>query len=489
MVDACPTSGGATLSEVAREWYCFVAKLVIGEVAAADIGCYRSAHHTRWMERCSLTSETVDEGERCSRQRAERSPSEHLISQLARLCPLVCPTAGGDGLCGDAETLPTTDRAAFPFPLSSASAGIVEVSPWWQYITASLLPNWWVGAASAIDALCDAVDRYVDSTVLLPTACSPVCLLLAAALGGQSLSQIEAELTEESCIMAGLLLHRDVRPRSGPSYATVVSPVLVVLDLDGTLLRSPLSTVSLLAAQAATAAEVRALFVDADFLGAFCEAVNRQGHELAICSLTEGTADQRATCLSVAEAVLCLLSRVLPPTRSYLTSTEDVVCLPRSMAGPGKMYHLQELQQRRNARDEGQCSRKSETPPSPPQQQKQQADDTGAEAADDVGDFMQTGVSPSPPRTSSPRDDMLGGQQNRSTLLLPKWLSTDMVLIDDDRENCRMAVTQGYHAVPCAETGMSVSWYAANPELQVLLGIPASEVVPRSDASSQRAQL
>ncbi|KAG5505347.1 hypothetical protein JIQ42_07557 [Leishmania sp. Namibia] len=487
MVDICATSGGAKLPELAREWYRFVAKLMLGEVAAADIGSYRNVYCTRWLERCNLVSETACTGERCSRQ-GECSPSEHLIGQLARLCPLFCATATQDALCGDAGTLPATDRALSPFPLNRVSAGLVETSSSWQFFTAASPPDWWDGAASVIDALCDAVERHVNTTAVSPTAWSSSFSLPSAALGGQSLSQIEAELTEESCIMAGLLLHRDVRLRSGPCYATVVSPVLVVLDLDGTLLRSPLSTVSLRAAQAATTAEVRALFVDADFLGSFCEAVNRQGHELAICSLTEGTADQQATCLSVAEAVLCLLSRVLPPTRSYLTSSEDVVCLPRSMAGPGKLYHLQELQQRRNARDEGQRSLRSQTYP-PPQQQQQKTGDTEAEAADDVSDSMRTNVSPSPPQTSSPQNDIIGGLRNPSMLLLPKWLSTDMVLIDDDRENCRMAVTQGYHATPCAETGMSVSWYAANPELQALLGIPASEVVPRSGARSQRASL
>ncbi|KAG5483541.1 hypothetical protein CUR178_07863 [Leishmania enriettii] len=487
MVDICATSGGAKLPELAREWYHFVAKLLLGEVAAADIGSYRNVYCTRWLERCNLVSEAAGTGERCSRQ-GECSPSEHLIGHLARLCPLLRATATQDALCGDAGTLPATDRAVSAFPLNRVSAGFVETSSSWQFFTAASLPDWWNGAASVIDALCDAVERHVNTTAVSPAAWSSSFSLPSAALGGQSLSQIEAELTEESCIMAGLLLHRDVRLRSGPCYATVVSPVLVVLDLDGTLLRSPLSTVSLRAAQAATTAEVRALFVDADFLGWFCEAVNRHGHELAICSLTEGTADQQATCLSVAEAVLCLLSRVLPPTRSYLTSSEDVVCLPRSMAGPGKLYHLQELQQRRNARDEEKRSLRSQTYP-PPQQQQQETGDTEVETADDVSDSMSTNVSPSPARTSSPQNDIIGGLRSPSTLLLPKWLSTDMVLIDDDKENCRMAVTQGYHATPCAETGMSVSWYAANPELQALLGIPASEVVPRSGTRSQRASL
>ncbi|CBZ32657.1 hypothetical protein, unknown function [Leishmania donovani] len=487
MRETCATSREATLPELARECYRFVAELILGKAAAADIGGYRNVHHTRWQERRSMAAETLAGTEQRSRQQHQRSPAEHLISQLARLCPLLCSTVGEDGLCGDGGTLTLADSALAPPPRSNASAGMAEMPPSWQSRTAASPPNWWDSAADALDALFDAVDMYVDSTAVSPTFTMPALSLPAAALGGQSLSQIEAALTEESCIMAGLLLHREVRPRSGPCYATVVPPVLVVLDLDGTLLRSPLSSISLRAAQVATTAEVRALFVDADFLGAFCEAVNQHGHELAICSLTEGTADQWATSLSVAEAVVCLLSRVLPPTRAYLNSIDDVVCLPRSVAGPGKLYHLQELQQRRNARDEEQRLRKSRIHP---QQQPRPTYNTCAEAADDAGDSLRTGLSPLPPQTPSVHhDDIVGGLWNPSTLLLPKWLSTDLVLIDDDRENCRMAVTQGYHATPCAETGMSASWYAANPELQVLLGIPASEVVPHNGARSRRTSL
>ncbi|CBZ24842.1 hypothetical protein, unknown function [Leishmania mexicana MHOM/GT/2001/U1103] len=486
MREACATSREATLPELVRECYSFVAELILGKAAAADIGGYRNVHQTRWQEHRSIAAETVVEAEQCLRQQHQRSPAEHLISQLARLCPLLCSTATEDDPRGDGGTLTLADSVLAPLP-SNASSEIVETSPSWESETTASPPNWWDSAADALDALFDAVDMCVDSTAVSPTFTIPALSLPAAALGGQSLSQIEAALTEESCIMAGLLLHREVRPRSGPCYATVVSPVLVVLDLDGTLLRSPLSSISLRAAQVATTAEVRALFVDADFLGAFCEAVTQRGHELAICSLTEGTADQWATCLSVAEAVVCLLSRVLPPIRAYLTSTDDVVCLPRSVAGPGKLYHLQELQQRRNARDEEQRLLRG---PIHSQQQLRPTDNTCAEATDDASDSVRTGPSPLPLQTPSLHyDDTVGGLWNQSTLLLPKWLSTDVVLIDDDRENCRMAVAQGYHATPCAETGMSASWYTANPELQVLLGIPASEVVPRNSARSRRTSL
>ncbi|XQJ25688.1 hypothetical protein NXY56_001630 [Leishmania guyanensis] len=488
MSGTCAASDKATLLEQAHQWYRFVAELILGETAAADVGGYRNTHGTRWMGRRGTAAETVGEEEQRLRPREEHSPAEHLIGQLSQLCPLLRPTAREDDLCGDACALTIRDSALRSFPLNNARAGVHETPPSWQSHTVSSLQNWWDSAADALDALFDAVDMYLDSTSVPPTVGPPALSLPALALGGQSLSQIEAALTGESCIMAGLLLHRDVRPRSGPCYATVVSPVLVVLDLDGTLLRSPLNSISIRAVQVATTAEVRALFVDADFLGSFCESVTRQGHELAICSLTEGTADQWSTSLSVAEAVLCLLSRVLPPTRSYLTSTDDVVCLPRSVAGPGKLYHLQELQQRRNARDEGQRLLRSQAHPQ--LQRQQPTDDAGVEVANDASNSMRLSVFSPPMQTSSSHHDgVVGGLRNPSTLLLPRWLSTDVVLIDDDRENCHIAVTQGYHAASCAETGMSASWYAANPELQVLLGIPASEAAPRSGAHSGRTSL
>ncbi|KAG5509643.1 hypothetical protein JKF63_06348 [Porcisia hertigi] len=465
MSEACAMAGEATLTELVSRCCCCVAELILGEGAAADVGGYRSVYHTRWLERCSLVAGgggTVGEAELHPGQQHECSPAEHLISQLARIFPLLQPAAGGsNSACGDGGALA-------PSLARNVGAGVSETSPSWQSAFAPPPPTWWDGVADALDALFSAVDDVcVDSVgVSSSTVCSSALSLPPAVLGGESLSQIEAALTEKSCIMAGLLLHRDVLLRSGPCYTAVVSPVLVALDLDGTLLRSPLSSISLRAALAATAAEVRALFVDADFLGAFCEAVTRHGHELAICSLTEGAADQWATCLSVAETVLCLLSRVLPPIRAYLTSTDDVVCVPRSVAGPGKLYHLQELQQRRNSRDEGPHPLRR---PMHPDEMQQRVSDTGASPS---SAFLYP----------SHDDDIVREVWGQSTTLMPKWLSTDMVLIDDDRENCRTAVTQGYHATPCSETGMSAAWYAANPELQVLLGTPASEVVPRNSA-------
>ncbi|GET87005.1 hypothetical protein, unknown function [Leishmania tarentolae] len=477
----------ATLPELARECYSLLAELIIGKAAAADIGGYRTVHYPRWWEQCSIVAGPVAEAEQRSPQQHQRSPAEYLISQLARLCPLLRPSAREGNLCGDAGAITQTENVLTPLPLSNVSAGIVERSSSLKPGTATSPPNLWDGVADALYAFSDALDMCVDSTTVPLTFSASAPSLPAAALGGQSLSQIAAALTEESCIMAGLLLHREVRPRSGPCYATVVSPVLVVLDLDGTLLRSPLSTISLRAAQEVTAAEVRALFVDADFLHAFCEAVARHGHELAICSLTEGTADQWATSLSAAEAVLYLLSRVLLPTRTYLTSTDDVLCLPRSVAGPGKLYHLQELQQRRNARDEEQRLLRGRLHA---QQQAQRTENRCGATAEDTNDCVPTGPSSVPPQAPCVyRDGIVGGRRNPLSLLLPKWLSTDVVLIDDDKENCRMAVTQGYHATSCAETGMSASWYAANPELQVLLGIPAIEVVSHNGTRSRRTSL
>ncbi|KAK7196679.1 hypothetical protein NESM_000607000 [Novymonas esmeraldas] len=401
----------ATLQELAREGYRLMAALVLGEAAAADVTGYRDVHDTRCLEQCDSPAP----------HQQERSPLWSLVDQLPRLCPLLRHTPTDKGCSGEDRSGVVALAAAPSAPPATAAA-----SP----------PHWLDAAADAVDALCDAVDERLDSAALATSraaaagVASVASVLPAAALGGRSLAEVTAALTGRTCIMAGLLLDRDVRLRGGPCYAPVASPMLVVLDLDGTLLHAPFSCVDLRATLTATAADVRALFVDADFLRDFCEAVTRHGHEVALCSLTEGSADQEATALTVAEGVLALLSRVLPATRMFLNSTDDVVCLPRSAAGPGKLYHLHELQQRRNARDERPRSRPRHT------------------------------ASPAPP-------------------VLPTWLSTDILLIDDDRANCELAVTQGYHAASCAETGMSAAWYAANCDVQVLLGLPASEVGPR----------
>lgn len=424
----------ASLRGLLQEWYSLVAELLLGDAAAADAGGYRDAHRTLWLERAELMDKDSAADTASPPPPSQCTPAEALIGQLTHLCPLLSPTSTAAASASSHAAAAAT---------SAADAVAASPQPWTDRV------------ADALDDVMSAIDAYLDAPAA-PLAVSQ------AALGGQSFSQIEAALTGESCIMAGLLLQRQVRPRSGPCYATVVPPMLVVMDLDGTLLRTSLGSISLRAAHAATADDVATAFVDAPFLVAFCAAVAQRGHELAICSLTEGAADQHRTGLSVADAVLSFLSLLLPPHRTYLTSVDDVVCVPKSLAGPGKLFHLQELQQRRNERDA--------------QQQHRAATATAAAASHDgvagdvVGAPLTGNASPLSPPSSLP---------SAVPLLLPKWLSTDVVLIDDDRENCRLAVTQGYHAFLCAETGMCAAWYAANPELQVLLGLPAEAVMPR----------
>jgi hypothetical protein len=338
---------------------------------------------------------------------------------------------------------------------------------------------WLYTLADALNAAMDFVDSLVDAVffpVHLPasvptttTSCSsslsPTQVLPSMGCSLDVLAREAAAATaEESCIMAGLLFSRHVRVRRGPAYATVTSPLLVVLDLDMTVLRQPLSSVTFRTVQTMSPREQHALFVDADFFCGFCEAVTRHGHKLAVCSLTEGAADQHWCGLSVAEVVLAVLALALPSARTYLCSPDDVVCMTKSMAGPGKLFHLQVLQQRYNTRGQspsvvtaavgGGSMRSFET--NVGLDRSKQSVDISYSSHDVVDENVSPVVAAAP--------------------LLPRWLSTDVLLIDDDKENCRLAVAQGYHAAHCGESGLSTEWFAARPDVQVLLGVTTDEM-------------
>ncbi|KPI89637.1 hypothetical protein ABL78_1218 [Leptomonas seymouri] len=358
-------------------------------------------------------------------------------------------------------------------PHMSPSMSLAATS---ECVTASAPTPWWYTLADVVNSMLDGIDGVVDTvfaghlnttptTTSLTAFLSPLPVDDADALASDETTVDNNYRQEDSCIMAGLLLNRNVYVRPGPAFASFTSPLLVVLDLDLTVLRHPLSSVSFRAVQTMLPRELQALYVDADFFCGFCEAVTRRGHELAFCSFTEGASDQHGCGLSVPEVVLFLLSAVLPQTRTYLTSPEDVVCLPKSAAGPGKLYHLQVLQQRHNAR-----GRSPVVAPA-----------VGSRSA-----YVSAGLEHKEGHSASlscSSPDVLDGILYQShpaaPLLLPRWLSTDVLLIDDDKENCRLAVTQGYHAAHCAKTGLSASWFAARSDVQALLGVTADEIPRR----------
>ncbi|KPA76351.1 hypothetical protein ABB37_07699 [Leptomonas pyrrhocoris] len=373
-------------------------------------------------------------------------------------------------------TTSTPTAASHPSP-SLPGTTASTLSPTTIAIAATTTPPtptpWWYSLVDAVNSTLDSFDVLVDAVFSASPSTTPVPTLWTAFSSAQWLAGTGAwrskeaavvdthdgdDSGEESCIMAGMLLNRHVHVRRGPAFSTVTSPLLVVLDLDLTVLRYPLSSLSFRAVQSMSPRELRALFVDVDFFRGFCEAVTRRGHELAICSLTEGAADQHWCELSVPEVVLLLLSAVLPPTRTYLTSPDDTVCLPKSIAGPGKLFHLQVLQERRNARDTSPAAAVAVA---------------AAAAAEEHNDANGASLSCS---SHEALDSVACRYASPAPLLLPRWLSTDAVLIDDDKENCWLAVTQGYHAAHCAETGLSASWFAARPDLQVLLGVTADEI-------------
>lgn len=378
---------------------------------------------------------------------------------------------------------PSTSRLTVGPPIPSLMPDTTTSSPPTTTTTATAVAmdrtnaktSWWFTLADALIAAMDAFDAVVDTVFRsdhssapanteLFTSSSPHCLTASlgvpsgAAAGWEVDDGAAAEEVAGSCIMAGLLLSRNVQVRHGLAYATVTSPLLVVLDLDLTVLRQPLSSIAFRTVQTMPARELRAVFVDVDFFRGVCEVLTRHGHKLAICSLTEGAADQHSCRRSVAEVVLSLLSAVLPATRNYLTSPDDIVCLPKSMAGPGKLFHLQVLQQRLNTKDKSASFLEAKETSS-------SANDKGNSTAN---------------LSFSSREAVDGiACEPAPSLQLPRWLSTDILLIDDDRENCRLAATQGYHVANCADTGLSAAWFAARPDVQVLLGVSADEI-PRA---------
>lgn len=251
----------------------------------------------------------------------------------------------------------------------------------------------------------------------------------------------------ESCICGGYLLRRAVVLRHGPSYTAVASPLLIALDLDGTILHTPLSKIDLAHLVAQQPHRIASLFVDLPFFCRFCAAAARRGHELAICSFTDGCRDGDVVGWSAEKAVWMLLSQVLPVHRGYFTAMTDVICSPQTSSNPGKLLHLSVLQRRRTEKDR--CS-----------------------AASAALNLAKT--NPSSPGHPISNDSSSSGTHMDSCI--PKWVPTDVVLIDDDGANCAIAAAHAYHVAHCSESGLSLNWYAKNFSLQQLLKIPAVEV-------------
>lgn len=485
--DVTPT---AVLWRLLREWCSGVAELLLGEVAAADVMGYSAIAFspTLWTqqegfdgaERPASPHTAASDAEVLLDSLHDHSATDRVVAKLSVLLPSLCADATADlpslGVSrrvslSHGALLPSLAMPFFRSADEAPSSSLEPPSPLRSMPTAAphaspALPpshsssSWGAAFVDSVNAALDAFDRVVDVVFApclstAPSSAASSSSTLALPIASHLSLNSRSEGAEESCIVAGLLLSRHVRVRSGPAYATVTAPLLVVLDLDLTVLRQPLSSITYKATQSMSLAARQALFVDPVFLCAFCAAVSRSGHELAICSLTEGTADQHSCGLSVAEVVVWLLSAVLPPARHYLTSRDDVVCLPKSVAGPGKLFHLQLLQHRRNARD---------TTPLAPERTD------GGATLPHPRDIHKGSVNHVPPESGDALCGLLVPP-------LPRWLSTDVVLIDDDKENCRLAVAQGYHAAHCARTGMTARWFAARPHLQMLLGVSAEELV------------
>lgn len=279
---------------------------------------------------------------------------------------------------------------------------------------------------------------------------------------------------------------RHVSVVQAPCFRPVVSPLLIVFDLDNTILNTHLSSISLSDQPGAEC------FLDPEFFVWFCETVYRQGHLLAIASLTDGPADRHLFRASAAEMALHLLNAVLPADRPFLCTVEDVLCQPQSRRDPGKLSHLQALQQRLNnawrgsvagleqlrPRSDEAAAERNGSPPlvlfegqascrsSTPGNSRRAATDSWSASLDAFSSSFLSPVSSSRPAFAAPP---LPSQPQESWL--PSWLSTDVLLVDDSVSNCELADHAGFRAACCAGTGFTRQWFKAQTGLHKLLRV------------------
>ena len=128
--------------------------------------------------------------------------------------------------------------------------------------------------------------------------------------------------------------------RTLPCVEPVIAPHLVVFDLDGTLLSTPLHYI---AVDQSTPSELAELFVEREFFAGLCKRLDSMGHALAIASFTESWT---SACRMAADDVLDLLNVVLPPHRRYLRHRGHIVCGKRDKNdAKGKASHIESIRQ------------------------------------------------------------------------------------------------------------------------------------------------
>lgn len=299
---------------------------------------------------------------------------------------------------------------------------------------------------------------------------------------GRSASSSAVGLAEAQFAVDGVSGDTKAAAVGAPCDDSAVASMLIVFDLDHTLLRTCLSNLFLAEmmweSQSETAVGrggsgggAAAYFIDAEFFVWFCEQAHRKGHSLAIASHTDGAADRHVFGASAAESVFCVLDHVLPPRREYLCSSSFIVCHPQTHRAPGKQTHLLELQRLMNA-------------PWQPSFWFPMSDDDGnseEENDDDDDDAVRTGaqrlhqgdpLTPlvvGPSVCTTPRGLPTQERSSRGRVL-PVWLSTDILLLDNDAANCLEADHAGFHAACCAREGFTRHWFARQAQLRKLLG-------------------